>query len=64
MTESGCATCSFRARYDNKPKFIPGRIWRWHRNFCPGWKAYMKWLPDEENKALIVKYNYTSNKLA
>lgn len=57
MTEPGCATCSFRAKYDNNPKSILGRLWRWHTNFCPGWKAYMKLLPDEEKKALIMKYN-------
>ena len=42
MSEPGCATCSFRAKYDEKPKSFLGRVWRWHANFCPGWKAYMK----------------------
>ena len=64
MTESGCATCSFRARYDERPRSILGRLWRWHTNFCPGWKAYMKSLPDDEKDALIVKYNSPSNKFA
>ena len=48
MSEPGCATCSFRAKYDEKPKSFLGRVWRWHANFCPGWKAYMKTLPDDE----------------
>lgn len=64
MAESGCATCSFRAKHDKSPRSILGRIWRWHTNFCPGWKSYMKSLPDEEKKALIVKYNFPQNKFA
>ena len=64
MAESGCATCSFRAKNDAKPKSILGRLWRWHANFCPGWKSYMKSLPDEERQALIVKYDFPPNKFA
>lgn len=64
MTESRCATCSFRAKYDKKPQSILGRLWRWHTNFCPGWKNYMKSLSDEEKKALIVKYAYPPNKFS
>jgi hypothetical protein len=41
-----------------------GRLWRWHTNFCPGWKAYMKSLPDEEKKALTEKYNFPAGKFA
>jgi hypothetical protein len=41
-----------------------GRIWRWHANFCPGWKAYMKSLPDDEKKAIVEKYNFPANKFA
>jgi nitroreductase len=47
MSQTGCATCSFRARYDEKPSSLLGRLWRWHANFCPGWKAHMKSLPDQ-----------------
>ena len=64
MTGSGCATCSVRARYDKKPQSILGRLWRWHTNFCPGWKNYMKSLSDDEKKAIIVKYNYPPNKFS
>jgi IS1 family transposase len=57
MAESGCAACSFRARYDNNSKSLLGRLWRWHANWCPGWKSYMKSLPDQERMALAEKYD-------
>ena len=64
MSESGCATCSFRAKYDAKPKSFLGRLWRWHAYFCPGWKGYMKSLPNDEKKQIIEKYNFPANKFA
>lgn len=57
MGDKRCADCGFRARYDNNPKSLLGRIWRWHAKWCPGWKSYMKSLPDEERIALAHKYN-------
>ena len=64
MSEPGCATCSFRAKYDEKPKSFLGRVWRWHANFCPGWKASMKSLPDDEKKTIAEKYNVPATKFA
>jgi hypothetical protein len=64
MSESECATCSFRAKYDAKPKSFLGRLWRWHANFCPGWKGYMKSLPDDEKITIIERYNFPANKFA
>ncbi|MFH0977446.1 MAG: hypothetical protein V1874_16830 [Spirochaetota bacterium] len=52
-----CDKCSFRSKYDNNPKSLLGRLWRWHINWCPGWKAYMKTLPDKERKKIVKKYN-------
>ncbi len=40
-----CKNCKFRAHYDKKPNSLLGRFWRWHINFCPGWKAYFTSLP-------------------
>lgn len=57
MAEAGCAECPFRAKYDNNPKSFAGRFWRWHINFCPGWKNYMTSLPDEERMDVAQKYN-------
>jgi len=57
MSDQNCANCTFRAKYDNKPKSILGRLWRWHVNWCPGWKAYMTSLNDEDKTALAEKYS-------
>jgi len=57
MLGSRCHSCPFRATYDRNPKSIIGRIWRWHINWCPGWKAYMKSRPENEKADLIAKYN-------
>jgi hypothetical protein len=57
MAASGCAACSFRARYDKNPKSFLGRLWKWHANWCPGWKSYMRSLPDQERRELAEKYD-------
>ena len=36
-----------------------GRFWRWHINFCPGWKAYFTSLPADQQQALREKYQFT-----
>jgi len=56
MATSNCASCKFRAKYDNNPQSLLGRIWRWHAGWCPGWKGYITTLPDEERKKLAEKY--------
>jgi len=53
-----CPQCPFRQKYDRKPTSLLGRFWRWHINFCPGWKAYINSLSEEEQKELRIKYNY------
>lgn len=55
--EKPCANCKLRAKYDKTPRSLAGRFWRWHINFCPGWKGYMASLPEEEREALCEKYN-------
>ncbi len=57
MAKSQCEDCSFRAKYDSKPESILGKIWRWHANWCPGWKKYVKSLPDADRTELAEKYN-------
>jgi len=39
--ESRCHTCGLRARAEAKPKSLIARAWRWHINWCPGWKGYV-----------------------
>ena len=57
MADHSCETCGFRAKYDAKPKSLLGRLWRWHVGWCPGWKAYMKSLPEDDRIALAKRYN-------
>ena len=50
-----CGDCPLRAKYDRKPKSLAGRFWRWHINFCLGWKAYFTSLAPEEKAQLRVE---------
>jgi len=56
MAEPGCETCAFRGRYDSNPNSWLGRLWRWHINFCPGWKKYMETVPEEKRLDLANRY--------
>jgi hypothetical protein len=56
MGKHTCENCSFRARYDRNPKSFLGRIWRWHAGWCPGWRGYMRSLPEEERVRLAQRY--------
>ena len=58
MAESACAHCVFRAKYDNNPRSLLGRLWRWHINFCPGWKKYFISLTPEDKIKLVERYNF------
>lgn len=52
-----CENCKLRAHYDQHPKSLMGRFWRWHIGFCPGWKAYFASLEAEQQQLLREKYN-------
>lgn len=56
--EHNCANCPIRAKHDTNPKSFIGRFWRWHINFCPGWKAYFTSLPEEQKSEFRQKYNF------
>jgi hypothetical protein len=58
MAEEKCAHCGFRAKYDNNPTSFLGRLWRWHINFCPGWKGYFTSLPPAEKARLAEQYKF------
>jgi len=53
-----CENCKLRANYDKNPKSLLGRLWRWHINLCPGWKAYFNSLSDSEKDQLRPKYQF------
>ncbi len=57
MAEHNCKECAFRKKHDNKPKSFLGRVWRWHINWCPGWKKYYNSLDEDQRNETAVKYN-------
>lgn len=60
MENYKCATCPMRKKYEEKPKSFVGRFWRWHINFCPGWKGYFNSLTEAEREELRGKYNFNN----
>ena len=54
-----CENCKIRAHYDAKPQSLIGRFWRWHINFCPGWKSYITSVSPEKQAELREKYQFT-----
>lgn len=59
MAQHQCENCKFRAYHDKNPQSLLGRVWRWHINFCPGWKAYFTSQDDEKKAQLRAQYNFT-----
>lgn len=53
-----CENCPRRAKFDADPKSFGGRFWRWHINFCPGWKGYFTSLDEEKKAEIRKKYNF------
>jgi hypothetical protein len=62
MGKPSCEECAFRGKYDANQKSILGRIWRFHINFCPGWKKYMTMMPAEERDVIKQKYNIMTDR--
>jgi hypothetical protein len=56
-----CKNCFLRAQYDKNPGSLLGKLWRWHTGWCPGWKSYLKSLPDEEKSQLAARYGLKKN---
>ena len=56
MAESDCGSCKIKAKYDTNPRSLLGRLWKFHIRFCPGWKAYLVSLPEEQREELFRKY--------
>lgn len=55
-TTTNCENCPMRAKYDARPKSFAGRFWRWHINFCPGWKKYMLSLDEQRRNEIATHY--------
>ena len=43
-----CETCTMRKKAEANPKTLMARLWRWHTNWCPGWKTYQAHLASEK----------------
>ena len=56
MKKHNCEECKLRSKHDKSPKSLIGRFWRWHINWCPGWKGYMNSLSEVEKNDLKSKY--------
>ena len=59
MAQYPCETCPLRAKYDKNPKSLAGRFWRWHINFCPGWKNYFTHQDEQTKDDLRKRYGFT-----
>ena len=57
MAGSNCERCLMRSRYDRSPRSLIGRFWRWHINWCPGWRRYVRSLPADERHRLAERYD-------
>ena len=53
-----CENCKLRAQFEKNPKSLVGRFWRWHINFCPGWKAYFTHQDEKTKAELRGQYNF------
>lgn len=56
MKASGCATCGLRTKYDENPRSLLARLWKWHTRWCPGWRGYLASLPPDERRAVQQRY--------
>lgn len=52
-----CDNCGLRKSYEQNPRSLRGRFWRWHTRFCPGWKKYMQGLDEDQRQAIKSRYN-------
>ena len=51
-----CETCMLRAKYDENPKSLVGRLWKWHTKWCPGWRKYIASLPEDKRRKVLEQY--------
>ena len=61
MKKHMCDDCKLRKKHDEAPKSVVGKFWRWHINYCPGWKGYMKSLDETKKEEVVNKYQLISD---
>jgi hypothetical protein len=61
MADPKCNNCAWREKYDRNPSSFLGKLWRWHINWCPGWKTYMNALSQQDKTIIVEKYKYNKN---
>jgi len=49
--KSRCEVCKLHSYAEKKPGSLIGRLWQWHTGWCPGWKAYQKYLAKQKESA-------------
>ena len=49
--EHRCETCAFRRKAEANPTSLLSRLWRWHKKWCPGWRAYQRRLAEQREAA-------------
>lgn len=64
MAQHHCENCSFRGLYDKKPQSLLGRLWRWHTNWCPGWRRYIRALPEKQRELLVKVYRLSPERFS
>ncbi|MBR3303863.1 MAG: hypothetical protein IKI67_06770 [Bacteroidales bacterium] len=62
MAKHLCENCKFRAKYHKNPRSLIGRFWRWHINFCPGWRSYFTHQNPQKQQELREIYNFQKYK--
>jgi hypothetical protein len=50
-----CESCALRRHAEKRPGSILARLWRWHTGWCPGWKAYQRWLAERESRSVAPR---------
>jgi len=45
-----CESCKWRGYAEKNPGAFRSRLWNWHTKWCPGWKAYQRWLVEQKSK--------------
>lgn len=53
MEQNDCAECPMRLKYDNRPKSLTGRFWRW----LPGLEKYRESINPTKLLVMAGKYN-------